>query len=171
MAALKKTSVLLALMFMVLAFTSTANAQATLGAIQCTAAPDLVIARAEGVSENQGKIVISCVNIPGVSVDVVQYIPTNVLVLANNTNFTNSIGLVTGGGATTTEAVIVINSNDSTTPLDASVVPSTTAIDSRFPRPQYMRLLGDNLLEALQMQFPVPGAPTDGVSSGGAGAV
>ena len=55
MAALKKTSVLLALMFMVLAFTSTANAQVTLGQISCTAAPDLVVARAEGVAEKQGK--------------------------------------------------------------------------------------------------------------------
>ena len=81
-------------------------------------------------------------------------------------NVTNSIGLVTGlpgppAVANATEAVVVINSNNSATPLDASIVPSTVAIDARFPGPQYMRLLGTNLLEALEVQFPVPGAPND----------
>ena len=85
--------------------------------------------------------------------------------LFTNVNVTNSIGLVTGTpppAANATEAVVVINANNSITPLDASIVPSTVALDSRFPAPQYMRLLGPNLLEALEVQFPVPGAPTDG---------
>ena len=66
-----------------------------------------------------------------------------------------------------TEAVVIINANHSTTPLDASIVPSTTSTDSRFPGPQYMRLLGNNLLEALGVQFPVPGAPNDVNDPGG----
>ena len=64
MAALKKTSVLLALMFMVLAFTSTANAQVTLGVISCAATPVTPLVRAEGVAEATGDIDILCSNTP-----------------------------------------------------------------------------------------------------------
>ena len=164
MAALKKTSVLLALMFMVLAFTSTANAQQNLGTISCTVTATSPLVRAEGASEALGDIKAVCTNAPGASEDLVQYVSTNVTVLFTNTNVTNSIGLV-GDATNTTEAVVVINANNSETPLDASIVPSTVAIDPRFPAPQYMRLLNDTTLEALEVQFPVPGAPTDGEPS------
>ena len=96
--------------------------------------------------------------------NVVQYLPTNLNVLANNTNFTNSIGLVAGGVADLTEAVVIINSNHSMIPSATSDVPPTGGDepDSRFPRPQYMELTGATTLTANEMQFPVPGAPNDG---------
>ena len=164
MAALKKTSILLALMFMVLAFTPTANAQQPLGVISCSATPVTPLVRAEGVSEAGGDIDILCTNTPGVSVNVVQYLPTNLNVLANNTNFTNSIGLVAGGVVDLTEAVVIINSNHSMLPSATSDVPPTGGDepDSRFPGPQYMELTGDTVLTANKLQFPVPGAPNDG---------
>ena len=166
MAALKKTSILLALMFMVLAFTSTANAQQALGTITCTVTATSPLVRAEGVAEAAGDIKATCTNTPGASITVAQYLATNVTVLFTNVNVTNSIGLVTGAPgaaavANATEAVVVINENNSATPLDASIVPSTVALDARFPGPQYGRLLGTNLLEWLEVQFPVPGAPND----------
>ena len=150
---------------MVLAFTSTANAQQALGTITCTVTATSPLVRAEGVAEAAGDIKATCTNAPGASITVAQYLETNVTVLFTNVNVTNSIGLVTGTApvpaVNATEAVVVINENHSDTPLDASTIPSTVAIDPRFPAPQYMRLLGDNLLEALGVQFPVPGAPND----------
>ena len=68
MAALKKTSILLALMFMVLAFTSTANAQQALGTITCTVTATSPLVRAEGVAEAAGDIKATCTNAPGASV-------------------------------------------------------------------------------------------------------
>ena len=88
--------------------------------------------------------------------------PTNLNVLATNTNFTNSLGLVGGVAFTTTEAVVVINSNHSTTPSSTSILGGGGAPDPRFPGPQYMDLSGDTLLTANGMLFPVPGAPNDG---------
>ena len=151
MAALRKTSVFLAVMFMVLAFTSTANAQLPLGTLSCSATPVIPLVRAEGVAEAGGDIDIVCTNTPGVGTEAIRYLSTNLTVLTTNTNITNSIGLVTGApgppaAANATEAVVIINANHSTTPLDASIVPATTAFDSRFPGPQYMRLLTNNLL-------------------------
>ena len=120
--------------------------------------------RAEGVAEATGDIDIVCSNTPGVSDEVVQHLITNLNVLATNTNFTNSLGLVTGGADfTTTEAVVIINSNHSTTPSATSDLSGGT--DSRFPGPQYMTLSGDTLLTANGMQFPVPGAPNNGIST------
>ena len=151
-------------MFMVLAFTPTANAQQPLGVSSCSATPVVPLVRAEGVAEAAGDIDILCTNTPGVSVNVVQYLPTNLNVLANNTNFTNSIGLVAGGVADLTEAVVIINSNHSMIPSATSDVPPTGGDepDSRFPGPQYMELTGATTLTANEMQFPVPGAPNDG---------
>ena len=170
MAASRKTSVLLALMFMVLAFTSTANAQLPLGTLSCSATPVTPLVRAEGVAEAAGGIDIVCTNTPGASTEAVQYLLTNLNVLAANVNFTNSIGVVTGGGVDTTDAVVIINSNHSMFPSATSDVPPSGGdeADTRFPGPQYMELSDDTLLTANAMVFPVPGAPTDGVSLGDA---
>ena len=171
MAALKKTSILLALTFMVLAFTTTANAQLPLGVIQCSATPVTPLVRAEGVAEASGDIDITCSNTPGVSEDVELYLITNLNVLATNTNFTNPIGLVTGPGVgdDTTDAVVIINSNHSMFPSATSDVPPSGGDedDSRFPGPQFLTLNGDTLLTANGMQFPVPGAPNNGLRDPG----
>ena len=145
-------------MFMVLAFTSTANAQLPLGVISCSATPVTPLVRAEGVAEATGDIDILCTNTPGVATEPELYLPTNLVVLTTNTNVTNSIGLVTGGGVNTTEAVVIINANHGATPTVTSVLGGT---DARFPGPQYMGLIGNTQLEALGLQFPVPGSPND----------
>ena len=107
-------------MFMVLAFTSTANAQLPLGVISCSATPVTPLVRAEGVAEATGDIDILCTNTPGVATEPELYLPTNLVVLTTNTNVTNSIGLVTGGGVNTTEAVVIINANHGATPTVTS---------------------------------------------------
>ena len=63
----EKTSILLALMFMVLAFTPTANAQQPLGVSSCSATPVVPLVRAEGVAEAAGDIDILCTNTPGLA--------------------------------------------------------------------------------------------------------
>ncbi len=158
---------------MVLAFTSTANAQLPLGVIQCSATPVTPLVRAEGVAEASGDIDITCSNTPGVSEDVELYLITNLNVLATNTNFTNPIGLVTGPGVgdDTTDAVVIINSNHSMFPSATSDVPPSGGdeVDSRFPGPQFLTLSGDTLLTANGLQFPVPGAPNDPAAAIGGG--
>ena len=151
-------------MFMVLAFTPTANAQQPLGVISCSATPVTPLVRAEAVSDVAGDIDIVCTNTPGVSEEVELYLPTNLNVLATNTNFTNSLGLVGGAAFAQVEAVVVINANNSTKPSATSDVPPTGGDepDDRFPGPQFGILSGDTLLTWNGIQFPVPGAPNDG---------
>ena len=148
-------------MFMVLAFTSTAHAQLPLGVISCSATPVTPLVRAEGVAEATGDIDILCTNTPGAVTEPELYSTTNLTVLSTNTNVTNSIGLVTGGGPNTTEAVVIINANHGL-PSTTSDLGGGGAPDGRFPGPQYMGLIGNTQLEALGLLFPVPGSPNDG---------
>ena len=129
MAALKKTSILLALMFMVLAFTSTANAQLAQGTITCTAKSVNPLVRAEDVAAAAGNITLTCSNTT-TGVETEQYLVVNLGVQINNTNVTNSVDLV-GTTDTTTEAVVIINGEDVRNSVETSGPPEPLVYAAR----------------------------------------
>jgi hypothetical protein len=175
MAALKKTSiVLLLLAVMVILSTGVESAQAqpvpalTLGVITCNATAVPPVVRAEGIAELTGDIVLTCQNIPPPlnNGNPVAHLETNVSV-SLNVNVTNNIDWGTDG---ITDAVLVINENNCTTPntrgarfeglhADACDVP-----DLRFQVPQFGRLAATNRLEWNRVAFPIPGAASNGLA-------
>ncbi len=87
--------------------------------------------------------------------DFVTTLPTNVTALFTNANATNNIDF--SEGPTITDAVLVINSNDSMTPVINSTIPPP-------PLPQYGEIAAPSLIQWLAVQFPVPGAPLNSAS-------
>ena len=99
MAALKKSSILLAVAMLVLMSSGTANAQApqTLGTISCVATATPVTVRAEGIAELVGDIVLTCTNLPPAAGGTFRnYLTTNISVSLAGVNVTNNINFGAG---------------------------------------------------------------------------
>lgn len=172
MSALRKTSFLLALVLMVLAFTSNANAQYALGTVTCSVSANPSTIRSEGVAELVGDINLSCTNAPGSNTTVKQFLTLNFTATISGGAVTNTQDVVTGSSTTDTamlhtEAVLIVNSNDSATPTITS--DKTKGSDSRFPGPQYMYLATQtgSVLNADGVLFPVPGSPNVATTTSG----
>jgi hypothetical protein len=180
MAALKKSSILLAVAMLVLMSSGTANAQTgifpqTLGTISCFATATPVTVRAEGIAELVGDIVLTCNNlVPAAGGTFRNYLTTNISVSLAGVNVTNNINF--GAGTNVLDTALIINGNNTidlgegafvagTEPTAAPTFPAgALGLDERFQRPQYGTLAANNRVEWNGVQFPVPGAPNDGVS-------
>jgi len=183
MAALKRFSIALVLLGLVLSTVPAAQAQflfpvQPLGRIVCTysAVPNQV--RAEGLAERVGDARLDCVNDgifnPGGGNNMQQYVLANIT-LSLNTAVTNrlDVGDGEGGGQNnnTTDAVLIINDNNHVNPRPTSVLagagcdtvgPSGSEIpDPRYPCPMKGEYLASRSLVWDGVQFPVPGAPNN----------
>jgi hypothetical protein len=172
MAALKKSSIVLAVALLALLSTGVASAQTgfaprELGVMSCTATAVPPVVRAEGIAELVGDIQLQCSNTPGAVPSGVftNYLTTNISV-SLNTNVTNN--RVSG---TVLDTVMVINENNDTVPVSTPTFPvaPTATLDPRFQRPMYGTLAANNRVEWNGVQFPVPGAPNDGTGVAAAG--
>lgn len=172
MAALKKSSILLAVAMLVLMSSGTANAQAplTVGTISCFATATPVTVRAEGIAELVGDIVLTCTNlVPAAGGTFRNYLTTNISVSLAGVNVTNNINF--GAGTNVLDTVLIINGNNTIDLGNGAFVAGTEAtpaptfptigsgLDERFQRPQYGTLAANNRVEWNGVQFPVPGAP------------
>jgi hypothetical protein len=181
MAALKKSSILLAVAMVLLMSSGTANAQTglfpqTLGTISCVATATPVTVRAEGIAELVGDIVLTCTNlVPAAGGTFRNYLTTNISVSLAAVNVTNNINF--GQGANVLDTSLIVNGNNTidlgngayvagTEPTPTPTFPAVgSGLDERFQRPQYGVLAANNRVEWNGVQFPVPGAPNDGVST------
>jgi hypothetical protein len=174
MAALKKSSILLAVAILALLSTSTASAQAplTVGTISCIATATPVTVRAEGIAELVGDIVLTCTNLAPAAGGVYDnYLTTNISVSLAAVNVTNNINF--GAGSNVLDTSLIINGNNTidlgggtfaanTDPTASSQFPvPASGLDERFQRPQYGLLAANNRVEWNGVQFPVPGAPNN----------
>jgi len=175
MAALKKSSILLAVAILALLSSSTASAQGpvpqTLGTISCIATATPVTVRAEGIAELVGDIVLTCTNLsPAAGGFYDNYLTTNISVSLAAVNVTNNIDF--GEGDNVLDTVLIVNGNSTidlgagnpgagTEPVNvAGVYPAVgVGLDERFQLPQYGVLAANNRVEWNGVQFPVPGAP------------
>jgi hypothetical protein len=185
MAALKKSSILLAVAMLALLSSGTANAQTgiapqTLGTISCFATATPVTVRAEGIAELVGDIVLTCTNLsPAVGGNFRNYLTTNISVSLAAVNVTNNIDF--GQGSNVLDTVLIVNGNNTidlgngafvagTEPTPTPTSPAAAiGLDERFQRPQYGVLAANNRVEWNAVQFPVPGAPNDGTGVAAAG--
>lgn len=149
MAAFKKSFLVLAAVVLALAGASgTAYAQAhpTGGLITCfsTSAPPLV--RAEGLTELEGDIVLSCTAASTLNFG------SNVVTNFNVTLNTNVTSRNIGGGFR--DAVLVVNENTTT-----AGSPFTTSVTNanNIPAPQFGAAVGNNGLAWNGVNLPVPG--------------
>lgn len=177
MAALKKSSILLAVAVLALFSSITANAQTgiapqTLGTISCIATATPVTVRAEGIAELVGDILLTCTNqSPTIGGQYRNYLNSNISV-SLNVNVTNN---PIGGNVDT---VLVINENNTldngahqpvtgTEPTSVSTFPAIgLGLDERFQLPQLGTLAANQRVEWNGVQFPVPGAPNDATIPG-----
>jgi hypothetical protein len=174
MAALKKSSILLAVALLALLSSSTASAQAplTVGTISCIATATPVTVRAEGIAELVGDIVLTCTNLAPAAGGVFDnYLTTNISVSLAAVNVTNNINF--GAGSNILDTVLIVNGNntidlgggDFAPDTDATAAPTFptlgSGLDERFQRPQYGALAANNRVEWNGVNFPVPGAPND----------
>jgi hypothetical protein len=172
MAALKKSSILLAVAMLALLSISPANAQApqTLGTISCVATATPVTVRAEGIAELVGDIVLTCTNlVPAAGGTFRNYLTTNISVSLAAVNVTNNINF--GQGTNVLDTSLIVNGNNTIDLGSGAFVAGTestptptfplagSGLDERFQRPQYGVLAASNRVEWNGMQFPVPGAP------------
>jgi hypothetical protein len=174
MAALKKSSILLAVAILALMSIGTASAQGpvaqTLGTISCVATATPVTVRAEGIAELVGDIVLTCTNLsPAAGGTYRNYLTTNISVSLAAVNVTNNIDF--GAGANVLDTVLIVNGNNTidtgngtfvagTDPTATPTFPAIgTGLDERFQRPQFGVLAANNRVEWNAVQFPVPGAP------------
>jgi len=178
MAAIKKISLVLAVVVLALANTGVADAQFVdfpvqpLGRINCVATfvPNLL--RAENLSARTGDSRLDCTNDGvfnpfGVN-QIQQYVQMNVD-LSLNTAVTNN------WDGDESDALLVINDNNAWNPTNDSLLPDagcgfiTGGVplheygipDQRYPCPQKAVVTGDSVLTWNGIQFPVPGAPND----------
>lgn len=174
MAALKKSSILLAVAILVLMSSGTASAQApqTVGTISCQATATPVTVRAEGIAELVGDIVLTCTNlVPAAGGVFDNYLTTNISVSLAGVNVTNNINF--GAGTNVLDTSLIINGNNTidlgggafvagTEPTATPTFPAVgSGLDERFQRPQYGTLAANNRVEWNGVQFPVPGAPNN----------
>lgn len=179
MAALKRFSIALVLMGLVLSVLPVAQAQFSfpvqpLGRIVCTysAVPNQL--RAEGLAERTGDARLDCTN-DGVynpnfgNNNMTQYVLANIT-LSLNTAVTNRLD-VGDGNSRTTDAVLIINDNNHYDPIPTSLFPGDGCSeyqngpydipDGRYPCPMKGEYLPSRNLVWDGVQFPVPGAPND----------
>lgn len=183
MAALKRFSIALVLMGLVLSTLPVAQAQFSfpvqpLGRVVCvySAVPNQV--RAEGLAERTGDARLDCTNDgvynPNIVNNMTQYVLTNIT-LTLNTAVTNRLD-VGDGNSLTTDAVLVINDNNHFNPIATSLFPDTGSgpsgctddaggsnniPDQRYPCPMKGEYLPSRNLVWDGVQFPVPGAPNN----------
>jgi len=185
MAALKRFSIALVLMGLVLSLAPLAQAQFSfpvqpLGRIVCvySAVPNQV--RSEGLAERTGDARLDCTNDGQFNPNspnnnMQQYVLANVT-LSLNTAVTNrlDVGDGEGGGQNnnTTDSVMTINDNNHFNPVATSVFPGDSGAcsssggsfsipDERYPCPMKGEYLAPRSLVWDGVQFPVPGAPND----------
>ncbi len=175
MAAMKKISLVLAVVMLALANVGVASAQFVdfpmqpLGRITCVATfvPNLL--RSENLSARTGDSRLDCTNDgvfnPFTPNNITQYVLMNVN-LTLNTAVTN---MLAGG-----DALVVVNDNNAWNPQVGSLLPddgcgfilgsfggSFPVPDQRYPCPQKAFISGPSTLTWNGIQFPVPGAPND----------
>ena len=173
MAAMKKISLVLAVVVLALANVGVASAQFVnfpvqpLGRITCVATfvPNLL--RSENLSASTGDSRLDCTNDgvfnPFAGNNLTQYVLMNVN-LTLNTAVTN---MLAGG-----DALLVVNDNNAWNPQFGSLLPavgcgfilgmaggSFPVPDQRYPCPQKATITGPSTLTWNGIQFPVPGAP------------
>jgi hypothetical protein len=172
MPTLRKSSIVLALVVMAMLSTGVANAQPfqeAIGVITCSATAVPPVVRAEGIAEIVGDIVLACTNTPPAAGGVLTAYLVSNLSVSLNVNVTNNIGFNAFNG-NITDAVLVINENNSTTPVadPTATLPGNTGTlgDAFVPLPQFGRLAANNRLEWDQVNFPVPGAPRNPSDAG-----
>ncbi len=118
--------------------------------ISCQASSAPVIVRAEGIAELVAEIVLSCLSTAPAAGEVYQRVTINVDL---NVNATNNRGF--GFGLDVTDAVLVVNGNNTTSPVRFSILGGP---NPRFPMPQYGRLASNRRLVWDQVNVPIPGA-------------
>ena len=175
MAAMKKISLVLAVVMLALANVGVASAQfldfpmQPLGRITCVATfvPNLL--RSENLSARTGDSRLDCTNDgvfnPSTPNNITQYVLMNV----NLTLSTAVTNMLAGG-----DALVVVNDNNAWNPQVGSLLPddgcgfilgsfggSFPVPDQRYPCPQKAFISGPSTLTWNGIQFPVPGAPND----------
>lgn len=182
MAALKRFSIALVLMGLVLSVAPLAQAQFSfpvqpLGRIVCTysAVPNQV--RAEGLAERVGDARLDCVNDGQYNPNsqnnnMQQYVLANIT-LSLNTAVTNRLDVGDDGNSRTTDSVMTINDNNHYRPIATSELPDSngdacsstggnfSVPDERYPCPMKGEYLANRSLVWDGVRFPVPGAPND----------
>ena len=177
MAAMKKISLVLAVVVLALANVGVASAQFVdfpmqpLGRITCVATFVHNLLRSENLSARTGDSRLDCTNDgvfnPFTPNNITQYVLMNVN-LTLNTAVTNM--LAEG------DALVVVNDNNAWNPRTTSQLPDGSdgcgfilgmagdpfpVPDQRYPCPQKAFISGPSTLTWNGIQFPVPGAPND----------
>ena len=121
-----------------------------IAAVTCQASSTPGAVRAEGVAELVADIVLSCTSTSPAAGEEYQRVSINVDL---NVNVTNNRGF--GFGIDVTDAVLVVNGNNTASPVRFSVLGGP---NPRFPMPQYGRLASNRRLVWEQVNVPIPSA-------------